>query len=118
MHYISYITDGMQCTFGTMQCGFHFPKDGSSGQNGQHSEKASTSNADLMKLLQTQKQQRVQLARDPVYHAYNAAEKQRMIKLKKKGWTEPVKPQVPRFLVIYGFLGHECWHQRPVTQQC
>lgn len=47
-----------------------------------------------MKLLQTQKQQRLQLARDPVYHAYHAAEKQRMIKLKKKGWTEPVKPQV------------------------
>ena len=86
-----------------MQSGFHFPKDGSSGQNSQHSEKASTSNADLMKLLQTQKQQRVQLARDPVYHAYNAAEKQRMSKLKKKGWTEPVKPQVLRFPAVCVF---------------
>ena len=78
----------------TMQSGFHFPKDGSSGSHSQHSEKPAPSNADLLKLLQTQKQQRLQLARDPVYHAYHAAEKQRMIKLKKKGWTEPVKPRV------------------------
>jgi hypothetical protein len=78
-----------------MQNGFHLPGDHAAGRRPKHFEKPATSNADLMKLLQTQKQHRLQLARDPVYHAYHAAEKQRMIKLKKKGWAEPVKPQVP-----------------------
>jgi hypothetical protein len=79
-----------------MYSGFHFPKD-SHGSSvaptaASHSEKAAPS--DLLKLLQKQKQQRLKLARDPVYLAYHVAENHRMAKLKKKGWTEAPKPQV------------------------
>lgn len=78
----------------TMNTGFHFPKDshGSSVAPTSGAEKAAPS--DLLKVLQQQKQQRLKLARDPVYLAYHAAEKHRMAKLKKKGWSEPPKPQV------------------------
>jgi hypothetical protein len=55
---------------------------------------ASSTQLDLVSLLQVQKRAHVLIAKNPLFREYNSEAKRKMVKLRRKGWKDAPKPQI------------------------
>lgn len=67
---------------------------GSRPGSAQASEHVGNNNASLVRLLRQQQQQHQLMAKNAIFAEYSKAEQHKLLKLRRKGWVDPPKPNI------------------------